>query len=94
MAVGMWVVVAMVMVMIVVVLRIVVMIVCMVLRMNLYHRVSRRVSMVMWMIVNTVVIMAMRYGVVVVMPAHAVFDAKLTVFTTITRHQRLWFTTF
>ena len=50
----------------------------------------------MWMVVRmtVVVIMVMRHGVVMVMPAHAILNAKLTVFTTIARHQRLRFAAF
>ena len=106
MLVRMWVVVTMVMVMVVVKRRLVGMIacsiMCMVLRlpMNLYHRLNclsclscldRRMCVLMWMIVRMIMVVVMRHGVVMVMPAHAIFDAKLTVFTTIARHQRLRF---
>ena len=68
------------------------------LRMNLYHRLNCRKCMVMLvivrMIVRMVVIVVMRHSVIVVMPAHAIFHTKLTVFTTITRHQRLRFAAF
>lgn len=64
------------------------------LRMNLNHSLSRRMRVVMLMIVYVTMIVVMRYGVVMVMPAHAIFNAKLTVFTTIARHQRLGFAAF
>ena len=70
--------------------------------MNLYHRLNRwmcvLMCVLMWMIVGMVVrmvvIMVMRHSVIVMMSAHAIFNAKLTVFTTITRHQRLRFAAF
>ena len=105
----MWVVVTMAVVMRVVMVvlghRLVRMIVCsvmcMILRlpMNLYHclrcpnRLNRWMCVLMWMVVRMVMVVVMRHGVVMVMPAHAIFDAKLTVFTTIARHQRLRFAT-
>ena len=104
----MWVVMAMVMRVVMVVLGrrlvgvIVRMTVCRVMRMvlrlpmNLYYRLNRWMCVLMWMVVRMVVIVivVMRHSVVMVMPAHAIFDAKLAVFAPITRHQRLRFAAF
>ena len=63
-------------------------------RMNLNHRLNRWMCMVMLVIVRMVMIVVMRHSVIVVMPTHTIFHAKLTVFTTIARHQRLRFAAF
>ena len=65
------------------------------LRMNLHHGVNLRMRMIMCMpvvmsvAVRVVIRMVVGNGIVVVMPAHAVFDTERTVLATVARHERL-----
>ena len=65
---------------------------------NLWMRMIMRMrvvmSVVMSVVMRVVFPMAVGNGIVMVMPTHAVFDAKLTVFATVARHERRGSATF
>ena len=61
---------------------------------NLWMRMIMRMRVVMSVVMRVVFPMAVGNGIVMVMPTHAVFDAKLTVFATVARHERRGSATF
>ena len=70
------------------------------LRMNLHHGVNLRVRMIMCMpvvmfvAVRVALPMVVGNGIVMVVSAHAVFNAELAVFATVARHERRGRATF
>ena len=56
---------------------------------NLWMRMIMRMRVVMSVAVRVVIRMVVGNGIVMVMPAHAIFDTKRTVLATVARHERL-----